>query len=891
MYEGRSLAQFTVKEQIGTGGMGAVWRARDTRLNRDVALKILPEAFADDSERMARFQREAQALAALQHPNIASIYGIEQVDGVAFLVMELCEGEDLSSLVGRGPIGIIEARDIAAQIARGLEEAHEKGIIHRDLKPANVKVSPEGRVKILDFGLARTLDEDQPETDISGETLTAAVSMTRPGVVLGTAAYMSPEQARGKTVDKRTDIWAFGVILYEMITGQRLFEGETVSDVLASVLRQDPDFDALPADLPLEMVWLLRRCLDRNRESRLRDIGEARCLVSDGASASSISLLAQSAPTESGLTTANRRRWAWPAVAGIALAALLIQFLAGSPPQGEDDPLAFTGFSQLTPLSTGASLGNMAPGGLFFVYTDQSDGNADIFLQRGGGLNPINLTADSPALDAQPAVSPDGQQIVFTSHREGRGLFIMGTTGESARLLAATGARPAWSPDGSEIVYSTEDFRVPWAREGFSRLRIIRASGGEYRELDLEVEAIQPDWSPDGKRIAFWGVVQETAQRDLWSVRPDGSGLVRLTDDADLDWCPKWSPDGRWLYFLSNRSGMNNLWRLPVDSATGLAAGAPEMVNLPSPDVRHFAFAPEGRGIVYSAVSQSRSLLRMPFDPVARTTTGPAETVMTGNLVIHSFDLSPTGSAVAFVISGVREDLFVIGSDGTGLRQLTNDGYRDRGPSWIDGGRRLLFYSDRSGKYDIWSIRADGADLRSLTNLETSLWYPVDVPGAGFVTGHEDEGTFRMEWNENRTALGPPVPLIEGLAPDRKFWGYSWSPDGTRLAGWLSDNINNLDPEYCYFDRRDGILHPIDLPGARWPVMKWLPDNHTLLIRSRSEILAYDTVTGGHHVALPADALPSLQGFDISADGTLLILDSGEWMSALWLAEMDSPRP
>lgn len=893
MHEGRTLAHFDLIDRIGSGGMGDVWRARDTRLNRDVALKILPEAFAGDPERMARFQREAQALAALQHTNIASIHGIEQANGVTFLVMELCKGDDLSALIERGPLAMDEVRKIAAQIARGLEEAHEKGIIHRDLKPANIKVSSEGHVKILDFGLARTFNDERAATDPSGVTLTAAGAVTSPGLVLGTASYMSPEQARGKTVDKRTDIWAFGVILYEMLTGTRLFAGETISDVLASVLRQDPDYAALPHDLPIELAWVVRRCLDRDMESRLRDIGEARCLINADASASSLSTLAQLPPDDAASKSAApaRRNWQWPAVAAVAVVLMLVQFLAGNSGKDAADPYAFTGFSQLTPLSTSARLGNLAPGGLFFVYTAQDGDDADIFLQRGGGLNPINLTADSEAHDMQPAVSPDGQRIVFTSHREGRDLFIMGTTGESARLLAANGARPTWSPDGREVAYSTEDFNVPWAREGFSKLRIIPADGGDYRELDLAVEAIEPDWSPDGRRIAFWSLERETARRDLWSVQPDGTNLVRLTDDAELDWCPRWSPDGRWLYFLSNRSGMNNLWRLPVDRGSGRPTGEPEPVNLPGPDIRHFAFAPEGHGIVFTTVNQSQNLLRMPFDPVAKRPTGPAEPVVTGRLVVHSYSVAPDGSSLAFVLSGVREDLYVIGIDGAGLRRLTDDPFRDRGPSWTDDGQRLLFYSDRGGKYDIWSVRADGADFRRLSDLQTSLWFPIDVADAGHVTGFANLGTWRLDWNADRTALGQPHLLIEGLAPDQKFWGSAWSPDGTRLAGWASADINDLDPEYLYYDRRDGELHPIGFEGSRWPVIRWLPDDGGLLIERDGEIVAVDLATGDHQVVVPAGTVPSLQSFDLTADGTLLILDSNVVESELWLAEMDGRSP
>ena len=271
---GTRLGPYEILAPIGAGGMGEVYRARDGKLQRDVAIKVLPELFAADAERLARFQREAQVLAALNHPHIAAIYGLEESGATAALVLELVPGETLAERIASGPIPVEEAMAVAHQISDALEAAHERGIVHRDLKPANVKITPDGKVKVLDFGLAKALSTDGSSPDVtSSPTITAAA--TQAGVVIGTAAYMSPEQARGKPVDKRTDIWAFGTVLYEMLTGRRCFEGDTVSDVLASVLRQDPDWSALPAETPANVRRLLRRCLERDRKNRLRDIGDA----------------------------------------------------------------------------------------------------------------------------------------------------------------------------------------------------------------------------------------------------------------------------------------------------------------------------------------------------------------------------------------------------------------------------------------------------------------------------------------------------------------------------------------------------------------------------------------------------------------------------------------
>ena len=289
---GTRLGVFEILAPLGKGGMGEVYRAKDTKLSREVAIKVLRETLKDDAPRLARFQREATLLAALNHPHIASIHGLEEADGKPFLVLELAPGEDLSKRIRRGPIPIDEALEIGRQIAEALEAAHEKGIVHRDLKPSNVKVTPEGQVMVLDFGLAKAYEEDTAEgtTSSDSQSPTMSAQATKAGLILGTAAYMSPEQARGKPVDKRADIWAFGVVLFEMLTGKRLYTGETVSDTLASILKEEADWTLLPADTPRKLSDLLHRCLRKDVRNRLRDLGDARIEIEEAiAGASDVS--------------------------------------------------------------------------------------------------------------------------------------------------------------------------------------------------------------------------------------------------------------------------------------------------------------------------------------------------------------------------------------------------------------------------------------------------------------------------------------------------------------------------------------------------------------------------------------------------------------------------
>jgi serine/threonine protein kinase len=319
---GGTMSHFKILEKLGEGGMGVVYRAEDTNLGRQVAVKVLPDIFSGDPERLARFERDARLLASLNHTNIATIYGLEQAEGQRFLTMELVEGETLAQRLQKGPLPVEESLEVCRQIAEGLEAAHERGVIHRDLKPANIKITPEGKVKILDFGLAKAFQEETAAADLSqSPTLTAA--MTRAGVILGTAAYMSPEQAKGKTVDKRTDIWVFGCILYECLSGKSVFEGETVTETLAAVLTRDPSWDSLPPATPALVRNLLSRCLERNSGERLRDIGEARIELQKALDRSGE---AEQKTIES--ETAGRSRLSFIATAGIGLVAFIIGVIA-----------------------------------------------------------------------------------------------------------------------------------------------------------------------------------------------------------------------------------------------------------------------------------------------------------------------------------------------------------------------------------------------------------------------------------------------------------------------------------------------------------------------------------------------------------------------------------
>ena len=526
---GSQLGQFAIVGPIGSGAMGDVYRARDTRLGRDVALKILPAAFAQDQDRRVRFEREARLLAALHHPHIATIFGVEDAGGSAALVMELVEGPTLAERLdgqkakGKG-LSLSEALAIARQLAEALDAAHEKGIIHRDLKPANIKVTPDGVVKVLDFGLAMVAQG----SGLAANDETMPLVSTA-GSIVGTAAYMSPEQARGQAVDRRTDIWAFGCVLFEMLTGQRAFGGQTGSDVIANVLHKDPDWSALPASTPAAVRQLIARCLEKDQKRRIRDIGDVHFEFQE-TSSSSIDVRP---------VAAAGRLPGWSVVPWLLLvvAAGAIYVTRGRNPSGNavraptpealtNDP-GYTGEATLSP-----------DGRLLAFASDRSGrGDLDIWMQQIAGGLPLRIT-DDEADDHTPDFSPDGSQIVFRSERDGGGIYVVPALGGAARLVARGGRNPRFSPDGSRVAYWTGQFRGETSGRR-SELYVIALAGGTPVRMmaDFPV-ANTPVWSPDGRALLVLGL-RELKQVNQYRlvVRPHGrecAGAHRNHGLADL---------------------------------------------------------------------------------------------------------------------------------------------------------------------------------------------------------------------------------------------------------------------------------------------------------------------------------------------------------------------
>jgi serine/threonine protein kinase/Tol biopolymer transport system component len=761
---GRTISHFRIGEPLGSGGMGVVYTAEDIRLGRTVALKFLAPEVVRNPEAKARFLTEAQAVSALDHANLCTIHEVgESEDGLLFLAMPRYDGESLDRRIARGPLPVEEALEIAIQTARGLAKAHEHGVIHRDVKPGNLFVTRDGVVKILDFGIAKLAGEAGPTTT---------------GAALGTPSYMAPEQMRGEAVDARADFWSLGVVLYEMLAGRRPFVGGTGAAVVYAVVHEDPEPLAnLRPDVPAELERVLSRLLAKDPEQRPADAAALADLRS-----------AQSQPAMGSLRPAaprRSRRWpAWAALgAVVALAAGITVGLLAWRRGGADPSLVPGQIVRLTDLPGPETFPSLSPDGTFFVYSKVIDGNFDLFLQRVAGGKPINLTADSPAHDYQPAFSPDGQQIAFRSEREGGGIFFMGATGESVKRLTDFGFNPAWSPDGREIAVATEGVFSPRSRSSLSRIVRINVATGAQQPLGVQ-DGVQPAWSPRGLRIAFWGVAQPGHRRVIWTIPVDGGSPATVVDDAFYNWSPAWSPDGRFLYFASDRSGSMNLWRVAVDERSGRVLGAPQPITTSSEWSALPSLSRDGHRLIY-ATEINRSFVELvPFNPETAQVDGPPALAYQGARAIRSCDVSPDGGWLALWASSPAEDLLLIRPDGGDLRQLTNDPERDRTPYWSPDGRRILFSSNRSGKYEAWTIRPDGSGLTQITHIpDQPVFYPFWSPDGqqiGFYYPPHGTALLDLRHPTSRPRVLPPV---EG---GQIFAGSAWSKDSGSLAGGIS---------------------------------------------------------------------------------------------------------
>jgi len=828
---GKTLSHYRIVEKIGAGGMGEVYRASDGKLGRDVAIKVLPEALARDPERMARFQREAQLLAQLNHPNVAAIYGLETDAGVTALVLELVEGPTLAERIRTGPVPPDEAISVARQVAEAIETAHERGIVHRDLKPANVKLTPDGVAKVLDFGLARALGAepssasgDSLDSPTLSPTLTSPVitgALTGANVILGTAAYMSPEQARGKHVDKRSDIWSFGVVCWEMLTGRRLFEGETVSDTLAAVLKTDPDWDTLPAGTPEPLVRLLKRCLERDPRKRLRDIGEARIRLELWQTDPS-SLAEAAGGADAPAPRASR--WPWIVTAAAVLAAGGIALFARPEPE---PPRALT-LDILLPhqedLAAHSGLNiQFSPDGKRLAYRTKQGIRVRPLDEREGRLLPGTDQA------RQFAFSPDGQWIAFVTDAQMLRVNVAG----GAPILICDGALV-----GRGITWLRPD-TIVFTPTFTGGLKTVDVATGELRDLTVtDAEAGErshrwPSALPDGNSVVF--VCQFVSEQyDEGEIRIIGLNEDVATPIYRGGSAPRYSPSGH-LLFVKGQT----LFAVPLDLKSRVTAGLPVPVldqvwssgGDQETDDGSAQYDLSSRGdLIYRTQpgGQRSNLLEVDLEAgVTRRLGSPGS--------IRDAKVSPDGTRLAVLrAEGGPAEIHLLDLRDGGTTRFTFDGGTVSLGCWSRDSRTLYWARTERGVNQVLSRRVDGSGT-PVEILRNTASTPGEVlPHSEHPDGRRLLGTSWLAgkggqlWGVVEVSLTEPDTEPTVLAGARAMQTHAdFSPDGRWFA-----YLSNEDQTWAIYLRR----YPDT--GAKWTVTggevfymyDWLGDGSGILV-------------------------------------------------------------
>jgi serine/threonine-protein kinase len=853
MKTGTRLGAYEVISSLGAGGMGEVYRARDTKLGRDVAIKILSDGFAHDPERLARFHREAHLLASLNHPRIAAIYGLEEANGSQFLVLELVEGETLAERLKSGPLPVPEALNVARQIADALQAAHEKGIIHRDLKPANIAFTADGQVKVLDFGLAKEL-ETVP-TDLTNSP-TMTLGATQAGVILGTAAYMAPEQVKGRAADKRSDVWAFGCVLYEMLTGKRAFVGEDVNETLAAVLLAEPKWTALPNNLSPAVQTLVRHCLQKDPKERIRDISVAQFVMANPG----VFLASAEAPAPR-LVPLWRRLAIFSApalVAGITIAGATARLTTGTSPSPRVSRFLVTPPSAAAPtLDQFNRQLAITPDGTSIVFTGGND-RSGLFVRPLDQLDLRPLSGLGLALRPfAPFVSPDGQWVGFFS---GGGLKKIAITGSPpVSLFTVDGVRGVgtWGPDHT-IVFATNNLETG--------LQQVTEDGGEPTVLTRpdhgrgEADHLWPEFLPGGRAVLFT-ITSTTGGLDQAqiAVLDLGTGmhnvLIRGATDA------RYVPSGHLLYGAGGA-----LWAVAFDVARLSVVGTPLQVVpqiVTNSDGGLAAAVASDGTLVFIPGTGARTLVWVDRD--GRETPIPAPPRMWAHPRI-----SPDGSRIALITQEGDADIWVLDPVHGGLTRVTSDPIGDIYPVWAPDGSRIFFSSPRGGPRNLFSRAADGTgDDRRLTESSTNQDPNAISPDGRQLVFAGNNDVMLLELDTTQI-----TPLVETSFNESNA---AISPDGR----WLAYQANDTGTVEIY-------VRPFPNVGGRWLASAgggtqplWARDSQELIYRAPTGAVMRVGVADGStwNGTMPTEVFAGRyvvgtggRNYDISLDGRQFLM-------------------
>jgi Tol biopolymer transport system component len=892
---GRQIGSYTILSLLGAGGMGEVYRARDTKLGREVAFKVVADAFLSDAERLARFEREARVLATLNHPHIGAIYGVEEAAGVRGLVLELVLGATLAERLASRPLPIHDALTVARQIAEAIEAAHERGVIHRDLKPANIKITPDGTVKVLDFGLAKMFVDEGSEHLRSLAppiTIEGPVQRTREGVIAGTATYMSPEQARGNPVDKRTDIWAFACVLYEMLTAHPAFPGETVADTIAAILERDVDWDILPAQTPPSIRRLLQRCLEKDPKRRLRDIGDARLEIDEALGVT----ISSGGPAAPGRPAAHRPkaaahpvRLAWWAAAAAGL--LAVAGAAAWQLQRSEyfwrSPLENATVTTLTDFEGAEHHAAISRDGKFVAFLSDRDGTWDAWATQIGVGDLHNLTRGSASELRNPGTRtigfhPDGAQVVLWGRVKDStrgGLVDAGwavpTMGGPLRPYLTGISELDWSPDGRRIVY-----HPPTEGDPLFVTELDEKSGRQIYVARKGFHNHFPVWSHDGAFIYFvHGLVHGLPldKSDVWRIRPIGGEPERLTFHDSRVTFPTLLGNRTLLYLTTDEDG-SGPWIYAMDVERRI----PHRISTGVDEVMSLAASADGRRLVATVARSTAGLWRVPIgDRVIDESGATAISLPTGR------GLSPRvgpGYVVYRAPKAGNDGLWKLPTGGAPAVLWSGlDGRVVAGPAIAPGGQRLAFSAQSRGRTQLYVMNADGTGARRIAAEIDVRGAPAWSPdGQWLAIAANRDGEPQLV--KIPIGGGTPIPLVKEYSTDP-----IWSPSGQFLVYSGADVGTTFSVKAVSADGAPRPLPNLILTrGARR--LAFLGGDDALVVMkgdiSHKELWLIDLPTGRERQLTNLGREFAIGDFDVSADGREIIFDRARDESDIVLFEL-----